>query len=143
MLILPQPPALNPLKDAAKVETIDYTADFENLFTCLDSIEKFIHTGRSKNDLIRYIPGITKPAYQGQLEGTLMKKVYADDTYEGHRVAEFNVKLTNNQYMNFHNVHLVFPVKIKKTANNTTNLDATVMTVSNFFTHWMKEIYIK
>ena len=53
--ILPQPPALNPLKDAAKVEAIDYTADFENLFTCLDSIEKFIHTGRSKNDLIRYI----------------------------------------------------------------------------------------
>ena len=29
-------------------------------------------------------------------------------------VAEFNVKLTNNQYMNFHNVHLVFPMKIKK-----------------------------
>ena len=45
--ILPQPPALNWLKNAAKVEAIDYTADFENLFTCLDSIEKFIHTGRS------------------------------------------------------------------------------------------------
>ena len=45
--ILPQLPALNWLKDAAKVEAIDYTADFENLFTCLDSIEKFIHTGRS------------------------------------------------------------------------------------------------
>ena len=143
MPILSQPPALNPLKDAAKVETIDYTADFENLFTCLDSIEKFIHTGRSKNDLIRYIPGITKPAYQGQLEGTLTKKVYAGDTYKGHRVAEFNIKLTSNQYMNFHNVHLVFPAKIKKTANNTANLDATVMTVSNFFAHWIKEIYIK
>ena len=88
--------------------------DFENLFTCLDSIEKFIQTGRSKNDLIRYIPGITKPAHQGQLEGTLTKKAYGDDTYKGHRVAEFNVKLTNNQYMNFHNVHLVFKVKIKK-----------------------------
>ena len=114
MPILPQPPALNPLKDTAKVETIDYTADFENLFTRLNSIEKFIHTGRSKNDLIRYILGRTKPAYQGQLEGTLTKKFYADDTYKGHRVAEFNVKLTNNQYMNFHSVHLAFPVKIKK-----------------------------
>ena len=68
MPILPQPLALNPLKDVAKVEAIDYTADFENLFTRLDSIEKFIHTGRSKNDLIRYIPGITKPAYQGNLK---------------------------------------------------------------------------
>ena len=99
--ILPQPPTLNPLKDAAKVEAIDYTADFENLFTCLDSIEKFIHTGRSKNDLIRYIPGITKPAHQGQLEGTLTKKAYSNDTYKGQRVAEFNVKLTNNQFINW------------------------------------------
>ena len=64
---------------------------------------------------MRYIPGITKPAHQGQLEGALTKKAYADETYKGHRVAEFNVKLTNNQYMNFHNVHLVFPMKIKKT----------------------------
>ena len=48
MPISPQPPALNPLKDPAKVETIDYTKDFENLFTPLHSIEKFIHTGRLK-----------------------------------------------------------------------------------------------
>ena len=112
MPILPQPSALNPLKDAAKVEAIDYTADFENLFTRLNFIEKFIHTGRSKNDLIRCIPGIMKPAHQGQLEGTLTKKTYADNTYKQHRVAEFKVKLTNNQYMNFHNVHFVFPMKI-------------------------------
>ena len=97
MPILPQPPALNSLKDAAKVEAIDYPADFESLFTRLDPFEKFIHTGKSKTDLIRYIPGVTKPAYQGQLEGNLTKKAYADDTYKGHRVAEFNVKLTNNQ----------------------------------------------
>ena len=63
---------------------------------CFDSIEKLIHTGKSKNDLIRYISGITKRTYQGQLEETLIKKAYADDTYEGHSVAEFNVKLTNN-----------------------------------------------
>ena len=63
MPILPQWLVLNPLKDAAKVDAIDYRADFENLFTRLDSIEKFIHTGKTKNDLIRYIPGITKPAY--------------------------------------------------------------------------------
>ena len=32
MPILPLAPTQNPLKDAAKVEAIDYTADFENLF---------------------------------------------------------------------------------------------------------------
>ena len=33
--------------------------------------------------------------------------------------------------------------KLKKTANNATNLDATVMTISNFFADWIKEIDIK
>ena len=81
--------------------------------------------------------------YQGQLEETLTKKTYADDTYKGDRVAEFNVQLTNNQYMNFRNVHLIFPMKIKKITNNATNLDATLMTVNNVFVHWIKEIDIK
>ena len=44
--------------------------------------------------------------------------------------------------MNFHNVHLVFPMKIKKSTNNATNLDATLTTVNNFFVHWIKEIDI-
>ena len=45
--------------------------------------------------------------------------------------------------MNFHNVHLVFPMKIKKSTNNATDLDATLMTVNHFFAHWIKEIDIK
>ena len=40
--------------------------------------------------------------------------MHTDDTYKGHRVAEFNVKLINSQYMNFHNVHLVFPMEFKE-----------------------------
>lgn len=51
MSILPQSPALKQLKEAAKFEAIDYTADFEKLVMRLDSIENVIHTGRSKNDL--------------------------------------------------------------------------------------------
>ena len=45
--------------------------------------------------------------------------------------------------MNFRNVHLIFPMKIKKITNNATNLDATLMTVNNVFVHWIKEIDIK
>ena len=71
---------------------------------------------------MRYIPGLTKPAHQGQIDGTLTKKAYPDDTYKGLKVAEFNIKLTNNQYMNFHNVYLVFPMKIKKTSNVSNDL---------------------
>ena len=45
--------------------------------------------------------------------------------------------------MNFHNVHLVFPMKTKKSTNNDTDLDTELMTVNNFFAHWIKEIDIK
>ena len=114
MPILPLGPTLNPMKDAAKVEAVYYTTGFENLFGWFDAYTKFYNTGKRKNYLVRYIPGLTKPAHQGQLDRTLTKKAYADDTYIGFKVAEFNIKLTNNQYMNFHNVYLVFPMKIKK-----------------------------
>ena len=116
MPILPPAPTLNPMKDAAKVEANDYMADLENLFGRFDAYTKLYNTGKTKNDLVRYIPGLTKPAHQGQLDGTLTKKAYADDTYNGLKVAEFNIKLTNNQYINFHTVYLIFPMKIKKTA---------------------------
>ena len=45
--------------------------------------------------------------------------------------------------MNFHNLHIVFPLKIKKSTDDYDNLDATLITVNNFFAHWIKEIDIK
>ena len=131
MPILPPAPTLNPMKDVAKVEAIDYTADFENLFGRLDAHTKFYHTGKTKKDLVRYIPGLTKPAHQGQIGGTLTKKAYADNTYKGLKVAEFNIKPADNQYMNFQ-VCLVFPVKIKKSSNDANDLADDVITVNNF-----------
>ena len=53
MPILPAAPTLNPLKDSAKVEGIDYTADIENLFHWFDACTKFYNTGKTKNDLLR------------------------------------------------------------------------------------------
>ena len=44
--------------------------------------------------------------------------------------------------MNFHNVHLVFLLKTKK-STNVTNILATEITINNFFAHWIKEIDIK
>ena len=64
--------------------------------------------------MIRYFPGLAKPLYQGQLKGTLPKKAYVDDTYKDLKTTEFTIQLLANQYMNFHSVHLVFPLKIKK-----------------------------
>ena len=64
---------LNPMKDAAKVWAINYRADFENLFGWFDAYTKFYNTGKTKNDIVRYIPGLTKPVHQGQIDRTLTK----------------------------------------------------------------------
>ena len=59
------------------------------------------------------------------------------------KVIEFNVQLTANHYTNFQNVHLSFPIKIKLAADNDNDIPAGVITVNNFFAHWIKEIDIK
>ena len=128
--------SLNTMKGAAKVEEIDYTVED-------DGYTKFYNTGTTKNDLVRYIPGLTKPAHQGKIDGTLTKKSFADDTYKGLKVAEFNTKLTNSQYMNFHNVYLLFPMKIQKSSNVAKDLADDVITVNIFCVHWIKELDIK
>ena len=73
----------------------------------------------------------------------MKKKAYADDTYKDLRTAEFNIQLSSNQYMNFHNIHLVFPLKIKKQTNVANDILDTEITVNNFFAHWIKEMDIK
>ena len=93
--------------------------------------------------MIRYIPGLAKPLFQGQLKGTQEKKAYADDTYKDLKTAEFKIQLAANHYMNFHNVHLVFLMKIKKSANEADDILGTEITFNNFFAHWIKEIDIK
>ena len=44
--------------------------------------------------------------------------------------------------MNFH-VYLDFPIKIKKSSNVVNDLADEVITVNNFFAHWIKELNIK
>ena len=112
------PPAtsLNPtkVKDAVGVSAVDYSADFDNLYKKSENFENVYKTGKANGELIRYLPGLVKPFYQGQLKGTTERKAFADDTYKDLKVVEFAIQLSNNEYMNFHGVHIVFSMKIKK-----------------------------
>ena len=135
--------SLNPIKDAVSVSAADYSADFDHLFKKSENLEKIFETGKASGELVRYLPGLTKPLYQGQLKGTTKRKAFADDTYKDLKVAEYTIQLSNNEYMNFHSVHLVFPMKIKKKSHVANNIRATEITVNNFFAHWLKEIDIK
>ena len=139
----PPPTSLNPLKDANGVISADYTAQYDRLVKKANNLQNFLEKGEAEGSLLRYLPGLAKSLYQGQIKGTIEKRAYADDTYKDLKTAEFNIQLSSNQYMNFHNVHLVFPMKIKKSSNVANNLNATDITVNNFFAHLIKEIDIK
>ena len=106
--INPPSTSLNPLKDAVGVTSIDYSAQFDGLVKKAKNLQNYIETGEAQGDLVRYLPGLAKPLYQGQIKGTIEKKAYADDTYKDLKTAEFNIQLSSNQYMNFHNVNLCF-----------------------------------
>ena len=134
--------SLNPLRDAVGAASVDYSSQFDGLVKKLKNLQNLIEKGTAEGGMLRYLPGLAAPIYQGQLKGT-NKKSFADNNYKDLKIAEFNIQLSNNQYMNFHNLHLVFPLKIKKSSDNDDNLDATLITVNNFFAHWIKEIDIR
>ena len=121
---------LNPIKDVVGITVVDYSANFDHLFKKSENLEKIFETGKASSELVRYLPGLTKPLYQGQLKGTTERKAFADDTYKDLKVAEYTQQLSNNEYMNFQGVHLVFPMKIKEKSNVANNIRATEITFS-------------
>ena len=66
--------SLNSLKDGLGVESVDYSADFNNMSNKLDKRKLLYDRGSMDPDMIRYIPGLARIFYQGQLE-------YASSTY--------------------------------------------------------------
>ena len=70
MPVTPDALTLNALKDATKVDEIDCTADFDNLFSKMDDFDKFFRNGKISYNMLKYIPGLVKAANQGQLEKT-------------------------------------------------------------------------
>ena len=77
MPVWAQPLALNPLKDMSKVDELDYTADFDNLYSKIDDLEKFFNNGKLSYSMLKYIPDLAKVGYQGQLYLTETKRKYA------------------------------------------------------------------
>ena len=57
--------ALNPIDDVTGVNAVDYSADFDALYKRVNNLKKFFKTGSAPGKLVRYIPGLAKPTYQG------------------------------------------------------------------------------
>ena len=143
MPVWPQPLSLNPLKNMAKVDEVDYLADFDTLYSKMDNFDKVSRNGKVSCTMLRYIPGLAKVGYQGQLHLTELKKKCSDDTCKNKNIIEFNVQKTKGHYTNFQNVHLCFPLKFKLAADNDNDTAAGLIPVSNFFAHWIQKIDVK
>ena len=62
--ILPTSTSLNSLKDAIGVTAVDYSVDFESLNKNIDNFIKLFEEGKGPGELVRYIPGLTKPLFK-------------------------------------------------------------------------------
>ena len=134
---------LNPLKDVSKVPTIDNIPTLNNAERKLNMLSKLWNKGQLEISLSRYIPGLTKPARQGQIAKIEDQITYADQTYEDKKTLEFSIRLASNCYTNFSTMELVLPIFFSEKDDKATAIPATVRPVNNFFTHWIKEIDIK
>ena len=134
---------LNALEDATGVDAVDFSADIDNLITKLDKLSELYDTGKVDADLLRYIPGMSKISYQGQIDWIETRRSYAASTYTDMQMLEFNIELTANHYINFSNMVLCLPITFRKRTNKATAIDATMIPVNNFFAHWIKDVTVK
>ena len=62
MPVTSQPLALNPLDDMVQVDKIDYSVDFDNLYSRMDDFEKFFKTVKISYNMLKYMSGLEKIA---------------------------------------------------------------------------------
>ena len=56
---------------------------------------------------------------------------------------DFQIMLTSNYYTNPNSMHICFPMKIKQKSDADNDIDADLITVNNFFVHFIKEISLR
>ena len=103
---------LNPLKDAVGVSAVEYSVKFDGLYERLSGVETLLEKKKTTWRFDKIPPWISKTAISRSTKRHVTKKAYADDAYKDLKTAEFTIQLLANQYMNFHSIHLVFPLKI-------------------------------
>ena len=124
--------ALNPLKNVAKVSSINNTTDLQDVFTEIDKRNKSWDNGNMDYDLIRYIPSMVKISRQGQIYSVHPQRVYASPNWSDLRTFGFNMLLTPDTATNFNNMHLCIPLQIKKKTDAANDVGDDLMTVNIF-----------
>ena len=66
----------------------------------------------------------------------------AHPSYKDKKTFDFQSLLDKNHYTNLDSLHICIPMTIRKATNATAAIEGNMMTVNNFFAHWIKEIDI-
>ena len=134
---------LNPLNDMRRSTAIDRTtSNYNDAKEKVQKIRDLINMGKYDADLVKYIPGLADLAIQGMLDDIDTREKAAHSSYKDKEQLDFQILSTENYYVNPSNIHICFPIKFKKSSDNSSNIDSDLITVNNFFAHWVKEISI-
>ena len=134
---------LNPIDDVRRSTAIHRTtSNYNDAKEKVQKIRDLIKMGKHDADLAKYIPGLMDLAIQGMLDDIDTREKVAHPSYKDKEQLDFQILLTENYYVNPANIHICFPIKIKKKSNNSSDIDDDLITVNNFFAHWVKEISI-
>ena len=134
---------LNPIDDAWRSSAIDRTtSNYNDAKEKVQKIRDLINMGKYDADLAKYIPGLLNLAIQSMLDDIDTREKVAHLSYKDKEQLDFQIILSDNYYVNPCNIHICFPIKIKKKSDNTADIDKDLITVNIFFAHWVKEISI-
>ena len=133
---------LNPYDDARRSTAIDTTAsNYNDAKEKVQKIRDLINMGKYDANLAKYIPGVLELTFQGVLDDIDTREKVAHPSYKDMEQLDFQILLTENYYVNPNSIHICFSIKIKK-KNNAADMDCDLITVNNFFAHWVKEISV-
>ena len=99
----------------------------------VQKVRDLINMGKYDADLANYIPGLKDLAIQGMLDDIDTREKVAHPSYKDKEQLDFQILLTENYYVNPANIHICFPIKIKKKSNNNSDIDDDLITANNFF----------
>ena len=76
--------------------------------------------------------------YQGIIYYIVTVEKNAVSTFKDMNTLEFSITLPANLYINWSNFHICLPIRIRESTNEANDIDANMITVNNFFAHWVK-----
>ena len=133
---------LNPINDARRSTAIDRTtSNYNDVKEKVQKIRDLINMGKYDADLAKYIHGLLDLEIQGMLDDIETREKVA--SYKDKEQLDFQILLTDNYYINPSNIHICFPIKIKKKTktDNTADIDNDLITVNNLPTFSPWEVY--